>query len=424
MGKSVVDDVLAALASAFTGASTDATRVAFLSEAGIPTEDRPDPTDFPRLMSIAESVVGRKSYITNGKLILTHCVEGAKHAAGWTVDYKALPKVTPTDTQSVVESSPPVVERVAVADIPTYSVMSYDVTGDTEEELKLVARAIRLVKALTIKSAPSRKGSVFVLPVEAHIPTGSADPTQEGFDLIQSAVAKAGMAESKARVVEGMAFADFDEETRLAIWRTVREFGGDIAQYLPDGLQVRMPKGEDYESLTQALSTRHGVEVVPGSRAVFSPTETYLNFSKTDHPVPALDEGHKKVDDAIQQAKRQAADLKADRYVFATAYGYAVWDSPPPKGQKYYIVSPQGKVSLQEAAPSAAPALDQGLKGWVRDYIQARHSGNLALAKSIKANLDREIKKQGLDAHDVYFAFGDPNDPKTRQEVLQKVAET
>jgi len=74
---------------------------------------------------------------------------------------------------------------------------------------------------------------------------------------------------------------------------------------------------------------------------------------------------------------------------------------------------PEDDEDLEESVSPSQQALSAGLKGWVKDYIIARRAGNITLAKSIKANIDREIKKQGLDAHEVYFVFGDPDDPST-----------
>jgi hypothetical protein len=57
--------------------------------------------------------------------------------------------------------------------------------------------------------------------------------------------------------------------------------------------------------------------------------------------------------------------------------------------------------------------LDAGLRKWVEDYIEARHAGNVELAKSIKANIDRAVDEKGLDAHEVYLALGDPDKPES-----------
>lgn len=53
-----------------------------------------------------------------------------------------------------------------------------------------------------------------------------------------------------------------------------------------------------------------------------------------------------------------------------------------------------------------------GLLSWVEDYKKARGYGNVKLAKQIKANIDKEIKKLKLDKKEVYGA--DPDDPKNK----------
>jgi len=57
--------------------------------------------------------------------------------------------------------------------------------------------------------------------------------------------------------------------------------------------------------------------------------------------------------------------------------------------------------------------IPKGLLQWVKDYITMRKSGNVKGAKDIKKAIDAEIKKLKLNSHDVYFYFGDPDDPKT-----------
>jgi len=42
-----------------------------------------------------------------------------------------------------------------------------------------------------------------------------------------------------------------------------------------------------------------------------------------------------------------------------------------------------------------------GLLNWVKDYKKAR-KGNVKLAKQIKLNIDKEIKKLKLDSKEVY----------------------
>jgi hypothetical protein len=64
-------------------------------------------------------------------------------------------------------------------------------------------------------------------------------------------------------------------------------------------------------------------------------------------------------------------------------------------------------------------AIPSGLFGWVEDYKKARHAGNISLAKQIKTNIDAKIKELGLNKHDVYFAAGDPDDPKYRNSDIK-----
>lgn len=45
--------------------------------------------------------------------------------------------------------------------------------------------------------------------------------------------------------------------------------------------------------------------------------------------------------------------------------------------------------------------IPKGLLNWVKDYKEAR-KGNVKLAKQIKANIDKEIKKLKLDSKEVY----------------------
>lgn len=51
-------------------------------------------------------------------------------------------------------------------------------------------------------------------------------------------------------------------------------------------------------------------------------------------------------------------------------------------------------------------ALPSGLKQWVRDYKTLRKTGNVRLAKQVKANIDRQIKNQKLSASKVYGSAG------------------
>lgn len=669
-----VDEVLSALVEAFNSSSSN-DRVVFLSEDGQSTTERPDPLEYPRLLSVAEVVVGRKASRANHRLVLTHATGQGQLPAGWTVEYKRVPRMQPltervgvkgmpttvdeVDALIVTESklwddahasdeaipaaeyapavgylgmlkdglslvarmkerdpqdvllgtlehgnalwweqyqasrfrsegieetfrvkpetqqrflrdlkansdantrdlyqrlrarqakdpegaasiwaemadellvkhpelgSVKVAERVDVKDIPTYSVMSYEVTGDTEEELKLVARSIRLVKALTIKSAPVRKGSVFVLPVEAHIPTGSADPAQEGFDLIQSAIQKAGVEEKHARARSGLTeeiakrtipikymFGKMDWNGQLwsaaavrqvlaAIQDDLRAVFGEYEWYLDGdtgdyqiiaksldvpGLWVdgrgKTPKLAMMDcNATRTILQKNGW--LPSNGMTDDTDEAKLGESVTlgrvwhglHYLVRSLQTEGRYIKDAAVTScsfevliqcgsELQARDLfqtlqkkLAEDGTLGKQWGLghgwvrgsdvvSVFGTIPTKDEAAEFQSKGGDLTylsgdieeavermlvqvlgadwehvaeddeepFEESVSKPDAGVAQGLKGWVKDYILARRAGNISLAKSIKANIDREIKKQGLDAHEVYFVFGDPDDPKT-----------
>lgn len=46
--------------------------------------------------------------------------------------------------------------------------------------------------------------------------------------------------------------------------------------------------------------------------------------------------------------------------------------------------------------------IPKGLLNWVKDYQSARETGNIKLAKQIKNNIDKEIKKLKLNPKKVY----------------------
>lgn len=64
--------------------------------------------------------------------------------------------------------------------------------------------------------------------------------------------------------------------------------------------------------------------------------------------------------------------------------------------------------------------IPKGLISWVADYLTARKYGNVKLAKQTKKNIDTEIKKLNLKKDDVYFYFGNPDDPKQKEKVYKK----
>lgn len=64
--------------------------------------------------------------------------------------------------------------------------------------------------------------------------------------------------------------------------------------------------------------------------------------------------------------------------------------------------------------------MDSGLTKWVADYLMCRKHGNIKDAKQIKADIDAKIKEKGLNSDDVYFYFGNPDDPAQKDEVYNK----
>lgn len=66
--------------------------------------------------------------------------------------------------------------------------------------------------------------------------------------------------------------------------------------------------------------------------------------------------------------------------------------------------------------------IPRGLLGWVADLIMARKAGNVKLARELKANIDKQIKKLNLNSKEVFFAFGDPDDPNKKASVLKAIS--
>lgn len=280
------------------------------------------------------------------------------------------------------------VERVDINDIPDYSVQTFTVVSDNRKEIDLVAQSITKNSSLKVKGQPREKDGEFLLPVEAHLQAGSADPTQEGIDMIQDAIAQAGIQQESIQV------------------ETVRVVGSAT-----DGtwVFVRADEGE-YSSLVGFVEA-----------LVKADSTAFPQIEKT----PAL----KKV--ALLVSMEAAADPAAAESVVehALTEGYAgvnpkdffeegvvehkVWI----KAQKALREDTQETVS----DPEAPAEMDAGLVQWVRDYIKARHYGNVNLARSIKTNIDRRIKEKGLNAAEVYNVFGDPDDPKQKAAVLKAV---
>jgi len=58
--------------------------------------------------------------------------------------------------------------------------------------------------------------------------------------------------------------------------------------------------------------------------------------------------------------------------------------------------------------------LEDGLRDKVASYIMSRRSGRVRIAKALKKEIDQEIKSKNLDYNEVYFYYGDPDDPKNK----------
>lgn len=65
--------------------------------------------------------------------------------------------------------------------------------------------------------------------------------------------------------------------------------------------------------------------------------------------------------------------------------------------------------------------LEDGLKTRVASYIIARHYGSIKVAIGLKSEIDKKISELGLDKEKVYFYFGDPDNPDTKDETWNKV---
>ena len=65
--------------------------------------------------------------------------------------------------------------------------------------------------------------------------------------------------------------------------------------------------------------------------------------------------------------------------------------------------------------------ISKGLLDWVASYIEMRQYGNINGAKQIKKDIDKQIKQLKLNKKDVYFYFGDPDNPKGKEQVMKKI---
>jgi len=68
--------------------------------------------------------------------------------------------------------------------------------------------------------------------------------------------------------------------------------------------------------------------------------------------------------------------------------------------------------------------LELGLKYWVALYIDARKSNLLEPAKTLRSYIDNRIINMELDRNQVFFFFGNPDNPEQKAEVYARVKET
>jgi len=61
----------------------------------------------------------------------------------------------------------------------------------------------------------------------------------------------------------------------------------------------------------------------------------------------------------------------------------------------------------------------RGLLSWVKDFIEARHYANTKLVKQLRKSIDKEIKRLKLDKDEVYFYFGDIDNPGQKKNILK-----
>lgn len=63
----------------------------------------------------------------------------------------------------------------------------------------------------------------------------------------------------------------------------------------------------------------------------------------------------------------------------------------------------------------------KGLLAWVKDFLIANHHANVKSVKQIRANIDKKVKELNLDRNEVYFYYGDIDNPKEKKEVYKKI---
>lgn len=381
-------------------------------------------------------------------------------------------------------------ERVDINDIPDYSVQTFTVVSDNRKEIDLVAQSITKNSSLKVKGQPREKDGEFLLPVEAHLQAGSADPTQEGIDMIQDAIAQAGIQQESIQVETVRVVGSATDGTWVFVRSDEGEYSSlvEFAEALVKADSIAFPQIEKTpalkkvallvsmeaaadpaaaESVIEHALTEGYAGVNPkdffeegvvehrvwikAQKALREDTQSdgWVKFFKSGSDLPyyirIIDPTHVSINftpsnaDAPVWHVAQLEDIfgdelagKIEKWALGRvpASTFAA-DSSVGEGMERPRFSREHRRVLeglvvedtQATGPeSEVPAeMDAGLVQWVRDYIKARHYGNVNLARSIKTNIDRRIKEKGLNSAEVYNVFGDPDDPKQKDAVLKAV---
>lgn len=83
------------------------------------------------------------------------------------------------------------------------------------------------------------------------------------------------------------------------------------------------------------------------------------------------------------------------------------------KTYKEFVTEAIGGPNKSKPTGKTKKELESGLKKFVKDWLQQRKN-NPKGAIQTKKNIDKIIKSKGLNAHDVFFFYGDPDDPAER----------
>jgi len=101
----------------------------------------------------------------------------------------------------------------------------------------------------------------------------------------------------------------------------------------------------------------------------------------------------------------EIAEMLSDAQIITAALNYKDYlDSlDNPKNSKFKNEQQYNKsMGVGGEGESGKKEVPKGLKNWVKDYQTTRETGNIADAKKLKNNIDKQIKELGLDAKDVY----------------------